>query len=189
MLTNITKREAAKQQLLTAIDLLLSDKSLISVYSLATNAWEVIDELCKHAGIESFSEEVRENIPNERKLKQHYINANGRNFFKHADKDPDAVFDKLDYEQCDSVILLAVKDYIQLFCQSPIEFQVFEIWYLAIYPEKVNEAARESLANFSDSHFPGASSKSRQEQLELARAAISNALREESVVKDPRTEA
>jgi hypothetical protein len=48
----LTKLEIARRQLATAIDLFFADRDLVSVYSLATNSWEVIDVLCRNAGIE-----------------------------------------------------------------------------------------------------------------------------------------
>ncbi len=65
----LTKLEIARRQLATAIDLFFADRDLVSVYSLATNSWEVIDVLCRNAGIESFSVQARENVPTGKDLK------------------------------------------------------------------------------------------------------------------------
>lgn len=83
----VTKLDSARRQLITAIRLFFDGGDAVSVYSLASNAWEIIDVLCTNAVVESFSKQVRGNMPFGHTLK-YYINEPCRNFFKHADQDP-----------------------------------------------------------------------------------------------------
>ncbi len=46
----LTKIAAARRQLTTAIRLFFDSGDRVSVYSLASNAWEVIDVLCDLPG-------------------------------------------------------------------------------------------------------------------------------------------
>lgn len=78
---HVTKLEIARRQLATAIDLFFADRDFVSVYSLAANSWGIIDVLCRKAGIESFSIQVRENVPIGKDLKINYVNNPYRNFF------------------------------------------------------------------------------------------------------------
>lgn len=88
----VTKIDAAKRQLITAIRLFFDGGDGVSVYSLASNVWEVIDVLCTNTGVKSFSKQMRENLPAGHTPK-YYINEPWRNFFKHAKRRPRDVFD------------------------------------------------------------------------------------------------
>ncbi|ANH76572.1 hypothetical protein ACS15_4790 [Ralstonia insidiosa] len=79
----VSKIDAARRQLITAIRLFFDGGDPVSVYSLASNTWEVTDVLCTSVGVESFSKRARENLPVGHTLK-YYINEPCRNFFKQA---------------------------------------------------------------------------------------------------------
>lgn len=125
MTVTLTKREAARRQIKTAIELFFADGDPVSVYSLTANGWEIVDLLCTRAGIDSVSNQTREHAGPEKDLKRDYINSPYRNFFKHADRDPDGVLEGFNDKLNDAILFLAVEDYIRLFESSPVEFQVF----------------------------------------------------------------
>ena len=185
---NLTKRDVARRQLMTAITLFFQDKDLVSVFSLATNAWEVIDVLCNRAGVKSMSNRARENIPVGRHLKAHYINEPCRNFFKHAERDPDAILEEFDEHSVDAIVFLAVEDYVRLFKKAPVEFQVFQAWYLATNEEKVAEPEMDLISRSIEELFPGIRDASRIEQLQMGRGVLENALRDSELLADPATE-
>jgi hypothetical protein len=110
----LAKLDVARRQLVTAVQLFFDGGDPISVYSLAANAWEVIDALCGRAGVSSMSSDTRGHIPEGKDLKRDYINSPYRNFFKHADRDPEGVLDGFDESNVDSILFLAVEDYIRL---------------------------------------------------------------------------
>ncbi|WP_240786951.1 hypothetical protein [Ramlibacter rhizophilus] len=93
MTTPLTKFDVASRQLATAIRLFFDGADPISVFSLAANAWEVIDVLCTRARVTSASTQTRGHLTAGKDLKRDYINSPFRNFFKHADRDPDAVLE------------------------------------------------------------------------------------------------
>jgi hypothetical protein len=188
MPTSLTKLEVAKRQLATAIDLFFADRDAVSVYSLATNAWEVIDVLCRKAAIESFSTQARENVPEGKDLKRHYINSPYRNFFKHADSDSDKTLDPLPDSQVEGVIFLAVEDYLRLNGRSPVQLQVFQLWYLAKHPDKLDPTVAAKLMEDVNHAFPGLSLLSRDGQLALGAEVLAQAARDEVLRDDPRTE-
>jgi hypothetical protein len=95
----ITKLEAARRQLVIAIRLFFEDTNSVSVYALAHAAWEVLDALCKHRGLTRFREEMSgANGLSEAEIKR--IANYGRNFFKHAKEDPEAVRDDFATTTC-----------------------------------------------------------------------------------------
>ena len=87
----LAKQDVARSQLLAALNLFFDDGDPVSVYTLASNAWEIIDSLCVSNEIESISNETRGNISIDKDLKKDYINGPYRNFFKHADRDPEGI--------------------------------------------------------------------------------------------------
>jgi len=182
----IDKREVARRQLSAAIWMFYSDLDAVSIFTLAANSWEIIDSLCEKAGIESLNKETREHIPNDKDLKRDYINP-ARNFFKHADRDPDATVDFSETDN-DAVIFSAVENYIRLYNQSPVEFQVYQLWFLAINHEKVATDALFNVLSQADTVFPNIRAISRQEQKRMGFNTVRGAQQDESVLCDPRTE-
>jgi hypothetical protein len=184
----LTKIAAARRQLATAIRLQFDGGDLVSVFSLAANAWEVIDTLCVRAGVDSLSVQTREHLPPGKDLKSHYVNSPYRNFFKHADRDPEAVIEDLSESTVDSIVFLAVEDYIRLLKRSPIEFQVFQLWYLGLYRNKIATARLEEILESVESEFPGLTDLPRAEQIALGRKVLVEALKDKVLVEDASTE-
>lgn len=184
----LTKVDVARRQLAIAIELFFADRDAISVYSLATNSWEVIDVLCRRAGIESFSVQARENVPDNKDLKRHYINSPYRNYFKHADCDSEKTLPPLPNSQVEGVLFLAVEDYIRLNGKSPVQFQVFQLWYLAKHPDKLDAAVSDELVEGVSRVFPGLPSLSRDAQLRFGAQVLSQAETNQELANDPRTE-
>ena len=61
MSTVLTKLDVARRQLAVAIRLFFDDRDTVSVYTLATNAWEIVDALCKFLDVDSLSKQTRGN--------------------------------------------------------------------------------------------------------------------------------
>lgn len=186
--TTLTKSIVARRQLSTAIELLFSEGDPVSAYSLTANAWEVIDAMCVRGGVESMSSEAREYVPPGEELKRDYVNSPYRNFFKHADRDPDARLPPIPSDHLEGLIFLAVEDYIRLHRRSPVQFQVFQAWYLAMNPEKLDAAAYEDLLPKLRAAFPGIQVRPRSEQLEAGMRAIREAILDAGILGDVRTE-
>lgn len=184
----LTKTDVARRQLAMAIDLFFTNRDAVSVYSLATNAWEIIDTLCVKAGIGSMSAQTRENLPLGKDLKRHYINSPYRNFFKHADSDSEKTLELLPVSHVEGVLFLAVEDYIRLNRRSPIQLQVFQLWYLAKYPDKLDPAIAVELIAQGEQAFPGLRSLQQEEQLALGARMLEQAALDNTLLADAGTE-
>jgi len=184
----LTKIDVARKQLTTAINLLFNEGDLVPIYSLATNAWEIIDALCTKEGIESLSSQTRGNIKDRRDLKRDYVNSPYRNFFKHADSDANNVLPALQSDQVDSILYLAVEDYLRLLKKSPIEFQVFQLWYLALNIAKVSTHELELIKSNTESIFPNIEKFPRNQQLSIGKSVLIEAYANADLVTDPQTE-
>jgi hypothetical protein len=184
----LTKIDAARRQLETSIQLFFDAADPVSIFSLASNAWEIIDTLCGIRGVKSLSSESQENVPDGKHLKYDYINEPYRNFFKHADRAPDGSINGFDGTKCDALLFLAVEDYIRLMSKSPIEFQVFQLWFLAINHEKLHEDSFIKIVKQADIIFPSIRDLPRHEQLRLGKRSLIDARSDIDVLEDPRTE-
>lgn len=171
----LTKIDVARRQLVTAIRLLLDDRDPVSVYSLATNAQEILSALCERRGLLS----LRSNIAaptgmNGVQIQTQLINP-ARNFFKHADRDPDSIWRDFTDSDCDHILLIPSIDFIMLEGKSPIEAQVFVTWYAALYPEKIPQNT--DWSNAAGRHFAGIRNAQRSDQKRAATALIAAALK------------
>ena len=121
-------------------------------------------------------------------LKRDYINSSFRNFFKHADRDPDGVLEDFEAPNVDPVLFLAVEDYIRMRGRSPVEFQVFQLWFLACHPEKIASDRAADVLIAADRMFPGIATLARERQIAMGHRALQLALTDAGVRNDARTE-
>ena len=183
----VTKIDAARRQLITAIRLFFDGGDPVSVYSLASNAWEVIDVLCTSAGVESFS---KQNLPAGHTLK-YYINEPCRNFFKHAEQDPNPDSSvELREANVAAILFLAVEDYIRFRQGGPVEAQVFQLWFIAVFPEKVTEddPVAQSKLESAKLAFPGIATLASSDTIEMGRQVLEAARKDAGLAADPKTE-
>ncbi|KVR45531.1 hypothetical protein [Burkholderia multivorans] len=186
----VTKIDAARRQLITAIRLFFDGGDPVSVYSLASNAWEVIDVLCTSAGVESFSKQTRGNLPNGHTLK-YYVNEPCRNFFKHAEQDPNPDSSvELREANVAAILFLAAEDYLRFRQGGPVEAQVFQLWFIAVFPEKVaaDDPAAQSKLHCAALAFPGIARLGWSEQIEVGRRMLAAVNKDGELTADPKTE-
>jgi hypothetical protein len=184
----LNKKDVAQRQLATAIRLFFEKDDSVSIYSLAANAWEIIDVLCNKAGTNSLSNQSRENISKTKDLKRNFINSPYRNFFKHADNDFDAILKDFDASKVDSILILAVEDYLRLYLKGPIEFQVYQLWYLAVYKSKIAAEDLKGILEAIIDIFPDIEKMPRDEQIALGNQILKEYLLDKHLLADPCTE-
>jgi len=187
-MTELSKLEVAQRQLVTAIRLFLQDDEPVSIYTLASNAWEVIDALCTERGIDSISNETRGHIPAHKDLKRHYINDPYRNFFKHADRDFDEILGGFDDTKNDAVLFLAAEDYMRMQNKSPVEFQVYQLWFLSLNVDKIAPGDMEDVMGNIERHLPRIENMSRTEQKKMGQELLAEAWADEDLAKHPKVE-
>jgi len=172
MPSELTKLDVARRQLAVAIRLFFDDRDAVSVYTLAANAWEIVDVLCARRGVGSLSGETRSRLPDGMSLKRDFVNDPYRNFLKHADRDPDGTVSGFRDERNDHVIMLAVEDLLRLEETKLLESQVFQTWYLAAYPEKIAREAVGRIRPVIDELLPGLARSPRPEQKRMGRMLL-----------------
>jgi hypothetical protein len=187
MTKQITKLEAARRQLVTAIRLFFEDADSISVYTLAHAAWEVLDALCANRGLILFRGQMSgANGLSEEEIKR--IANYGRNFFKHAERDPEKVLEDFTDDRNDHVLLGATMDFGMLATTKPMEVQVFQIWYFAAHSEKALRPEMDAIIDAADVQFPKLATLSRRKQKEAGLRVLIAALRDKKLMTHPSTD-
>jgi len=132
----VTKLEAAKRQLITAVTLYFNDADPVSIHSLVCAAHEILSELNKrrHNRAAIVSDNL---IREEHKKKVRKKLREARNFFKHADKDPDGVL-RFNPETNDFYLFDACEMYQLLTGEKLPHFISYRGWFNYKYPELLN---------------------------------------------------
>jgi hypothetical protein len=141
----ISKTDAAKRQLETAIRLWFFSGEPTSIHTLAAAALQVLHDLGRKGGVSS----ILRNPPNIRpEYKKRVLESFSRyeNFFKHADKDPNALLE-FNPEGTEIFMLDAVLTYESLTQEAVPMFSTFKAWIFIQKPELMIEEQREKLVH------------------------------------------
>lgn len=142
----VSKTDAAKRQLEAAIRLWFYDGDPVSIHTLAAAAHQVVHDLGKARGITATLRELPDVRP-EFKKRMHAAVARDENFFKHADRDPDAL---LQFKPITTSYFLidAVLTFELLTGECPPLMRTFRTWMMIQNPEWVKADIRDAwLAN------------------------------------------
>lgn len=132
----ISKLDAAKRQLETAIRLYFSEGDPVSIHTLAAAAYDVIHDITAKRGAEPMllKDRMLDYVkPEYKKMLGEKLNA-AANFFKHADRDPEATLD-FNPDMSELHILDACSQYRRLTGEFPPLFQIYQTWVMAKHPD------------------------------------------------------
>lgn len=188
-MATVTKLEAARRQLVTAIQLFFDSADSVSVFTLAHAAKEVLDRLCHHQGKTTWEEHIvaaTQLAPEKVRELANY----GKNFFKHADRpnerQPDAVLEDFSDARNDGILFCAVRDYAELEPTKPVEIAMFELWYLTAHPPK--KPAWDPVRKAAELWFGALANVPRNEQKARGRAALERVRHEPELMNHPFTD-
>jgi len=138
----ISKLDAARRQLLTAIRLYFNDGDVVSTHTLAAAALKITQNICDSSPdlADSVTSWVDAYIKPERKKEFWRKLHETANFFKHAKNDPDAVHEFCP-EETENILFLAACQYYNLSWELLVEMRLFGIWYQLIHPDIFNPPA------------------------------------------------
>jgi hypothetical protein len=136
----VSKTDAAKRQLEAAIRLWFFDGDPVSIHTLAAAAHQLVHDLGKARGIATTLRELSNVRPEFRKQMRAAI-AHDENFFKHAERDPDAL---LEFKPITTTYMLgdAVFTYEALTSERPPILRTFQMWMMIQNPDLVKEEFR-----------------------------------------------
>jgi hypothetical protein len=187
----LTKIQVARRQLGTALALFLDDLDPVSVHTLACSGGEVAEHLMRKAGAEPFASHALAtfadlNLKDIRLIKNQYWNS-----FKHAtthkggERDDRKLLERFNDLQNDHTLFVGWHDYMLATNMLPIEAQLFQVWYFALYPDKLNPKVDVSTYKKT---FPKLRSLSRMDQKKELRRLIARYRSNSDVTNDPQTE-
>ncbi|WP_428422496.1 hypothetical protein [Methylibium sp.] len=127
-----TKLDAARRQLETAIGLLFSGGDAISIHTLAYAAFGILKDVASHRGKTQVLA-AAEALAAAGKKGEFWKGFNrAGNFFKHADRDPDAVLIGMPEEENEALVSIALSIYDGLGCTKTVELTAFALWWACI---------------------------------------------------------
>ncbi|RSZ24084.1 hypothetical protein EJO66_32160 [Variovorax beijingensis] len=134
---SLSKFDAAERQLLLAIRLFFAEEDPVSIHTLAESAGQVLHDVGKDLGVVSLVRDYELILPEK---KRDWLAAifKARNFFKHADKDPNGILEFRPSTN-DFSLIDAVGMYSSLKQRFAPETIVFLMWFAVRYPELVVE--------------------------------------------------
>jgi hypothetical protein len=161
-----TKLDAARRQLETAVLLLFAEGDAISTHTLACAAFGILKDVATHRGEMKVLAAAEELAEAGRKGEFWKGFNRAGNFFKHADRDPDAVLSGMPEEENEALISIAVSIYEGLGCIKSIELQAFSFWWSCINFQ-VMEDAKEPFMSWLSANHKRLHADTRKELLEL----------------------
>lgn len=168
-----TKSEGAVRQIDVAIGLLFSDEDPLAIRTLAAAGAGVFADLAekKERGA-SWRSALIQGSGLEAKQAFSILNE-AQNFLKHANVDPSSVL-SFPEEENDHLIFIASMECIAANYPLSLAMQAYQIWYLAVYPEKLGQDVEQ--VKTAISLLPKLPDKSRQEQLLSGRKFLESVL-------------
>ncbi len=137
----ITKLQAARRQLVVSTELYFSDSDAVAIHTLVAASYNIMRDLSKHRGVSEMA--VKDHLlttisPEKRKQVANWLNS-FENFFKHADRDPNAEIE-FSPEITEVMLIDAWTQYEKLTGDLPESGKVFKVWtgkYKPNIPEEV----------------------------------------------------
>jgi hypothetical protein len=136
----ISKTDAAKRQLETAIRLWFYSGDPVSIHTLAAAALQLLHDLGQKQGTGAILRDLPGVLAGRRNELRKLIKGY-ENFFKHADNDPNALLDFCP-DATELFILDAVLTYTKLTGDSAPIFDTFRVWVLAHNPKYMDIPSR-----------------------------------------------
>src|ERR1035437_242599 len=152
----VSKFDAARRQLETAIRLYFSQGDPVSIHTLASAAAQILQDLSKHRGGDPmlFREAFVQHFRPEQQPEVKKTLAAAENFFKHAHRDPETVL-RFRIGQTELVLLEAGEAYHRLTSERVPLLVVYWVWFMIeagkelVVPAEVEALRRKSRQSFT----------------------------------------
>lgn len=156
----LTKLDAARRQLQTAISLYFSSADEVSAHALAAAALNALTDLARHARKQSTLS--LDTLLGDYVQPQHHKSVRDKvrapeNFFKHADRDPDAQI-TFNPRVTECWLLQAVDTYQVLDNTKNPVFQAFKAWWLIQHRQLLTPRAQQLISSLTELQY-GASER------------------------------
>lgn len=187
------KLRTARSQLGTAMELYLRDRDPISIQVLACGAAEIIEKLVDISGKKPISNFLLNSLPHLDLCKFYAARNLYWNAFKHLNdrngkprkEDVDVITNFTDKDN-DAILFTAWFDYMQATGRLPVSAQVFQLWFYALKPDKLDPYHASTPAILEI--FPNLNRADRKEQKRRLNRTIERYRNKKELISDPRTE-
>jgi len=139
---NLTRQQAVRGQLDTAVELVILGKDSVSAHLLASAASTVLRGLAKHAGHVPFDTQLEVAIrPEKIKVWRDAVNRH-YNFFKHADRD--AATDSIEFDPEITLfkLLASTQDYRAVYGAVTVPMGILLSYMVRLWPDMFNDEYR-----------------------------------------------
>ena len=150
----LTRRDVARGEIHTAIDLLILGGDPVSCHVLASAASDVLRGVANATGKRTFDSAMEEYIGTEHLTDYRKHVSCNYNFFKHAKDDPFRELGNFRPETTVIELFSAVADYSSVYGQITAPMTIFKAWFICRYPtwfqaplDKVAEAIKPHLGH------------------------------------------
>src|SRR5258706_10252895 len=135
----VTKLDAARRQLETAIRLLFEQGDAVSVHTLAHASFGILKDVAAHRSKRTpvLGETAITAALDDPTFKKGFNRAG--NFFKHGSKDPDGILSGGPEEENEALISLSVELYRNLNCLNTPEIETFYLWWRCIHFKEIDD--------------------------------------------------
>jgi hypothetical protein len=129
----VSKLDAARRQLETAINLYFYERDAVSIHTLTAAAHNIVTDIAKKAGQgdtwrETVQTMIQDLVPSDKRKTVRNKFREAENFFKHADRDPET-FIEFNPGYSELLIWDCTISYRALTGEFPVFFQVFQLWF------------------------------------------------------------
>ncbi|MBI4118166.1 MAG: hypothetical protein HY455_01320 [Parcubacteria group bacterium] len=133
---HISKLDAAKRQLETAINLFFRGGDPIAIHTLAGAAFQILNDIGEKQKIKSVHGQLLDWVKPEKKDEVFKAINAAKNFFKHADKDPDGII-KFNFGATEYYMMDSTRMYLLLTKHNVPLFRLFDVYFASKYPDTI----------------------------------------------------
>jgi len=168
----VNKSEAARRQLDSAIRMLFQNDDPIAIHTLCMAAFRILRDLAEKRGDSDIHKFTKAIIKPGMEKEFWAVLQGPANFFKHADRDADAILDEVDEEVNDIAMLLTCHYYQSLGHQLTPEMMVLRLWVNVMHPNYLREDIQVFLKDQLSQARSWLIGQSRQDQLSVCRQLL-----------------
>ena len=145
----VTRRQAARAEIDTAIELLFDDGAPVAIEVLTWAAVEMMRGLAEHRQLQTFQATIEERVKPEALKRWREILKGHYNFFKHGDRDPERISEDFMPEATTYPLFGACVDYQTIFGRSTFAMMSYMSWFMARHPAILVPEASDLAADFA----------------------------------------
>lgn len=135
----LTKRDVARRELLTAVDLFFNGGDPVVVHLLVAACEDICVPIVRNKGQKAFRDEIEDMVRPEYLESWRVRQKAPYNFFKHGSADPDEELEFFDPRANDMKLLGTCYDHLRAFGDIPMQATVFMGWHMAEYPQLLSD--------------------------------------------------